>query len=180
MSIKKFFLERKPLQRFLLLFSLANVCFLWLIGSRYLYIVLSSKTLFATSIHTYSSLSGKALVLFFTFITYIGHFALLALLPCFFILMPLLLITNKKFIILPIAVLLATAGNIVLLTDNLVFAIYHFHINATILQIAFNEKFGLINLLELSNNEITLVLTICLIILLAECGTAFFIWKKII
>jgi uncharacterized protein len=172
------FNRKKKLLRFILWFFLGNTGLFWLIGTRYLFITLSSKSLFFTSFYTCTSMFEKACVLLFTFSSYLGHFALLAFFPCL-LLMPLVLV-NKRCLIFLSAISIWSMCAIALIADNIIFSLFHFHINFIILKIIFNNEYGLFNFLELSSLEVSIIIATSLGILLIEIGLAFFIWNKII
>lgn len=177
---KKFVLHpKKKLLRFVLWFSLANACLFWLIGIRYLFITFASKSLFVTYVYTYTSIAEKSLVLLFTFTSYFGHVALLAFLPCF-CLLPFVILFNNPLLILSAASFIWSLCAIGLLADNIIFSLFHFHINFILLKILFNKEYPLINFLELSTLEWSAIVVMAVTITLIEIVLAFFIWKKII
>jgi len=83
--IAHFLWQRILLIRFIAWFGLANTCFFWIIGSKYIATIFASNTLFFTTFYAYSSFLGKCFVIFFTIMTALSHFALLAFLPLIFL-----------------------------------------------------------------------------------------------
>lgn len=122
---------------------------------------------------------GKLAIGLFTFIAYAGHFTLLAFLPLLMV-MPLIIVINKPSFIIPTAVVIAITSTFMLITDSIVFAIYHFHLNAALINLAFGEGRQLSRFFNLSTQENYIFLTIILSIALVEIVFAALIWKKII
>src|SRR5438445_9315167 len=123
--------------RFLFLFAIAN-CFLFcLVSLRYLTITLSSSTLFATGFYKYETLLGKKFVLLFVISTYLGHFSLLAFLPLIPMMLSLLFINRPK-IIVPLAICVWSISIMILFADIIIFYLFHFHLNFSLIKILFN------------------------------------------
>ncbi len=156
-------------------FFLLNTVLFWLVGYKYLVAILSSKTLYSTSFE-YPEFVSKSLIIFFTFISYVGHLALLAILPLVIFVVPLILLMNKKSIILPAMVLASSISLMILLVDTIIFSIFHFHINLTLLKIAFADNLNVINFLEFSSKEIVMIVGIFLFIVLLEMALVRLSW----
>src|SRR3990167_5975226 len=135
--IKYYFANRQPLWRFAFWFALANAMLCWLIGIRFLTIILASKTLFATSFYAYTSVFGKVFVLVFAAISFLGHLSLLAFLPIYLIVLPLILLINQRQTVFAVAIVLSAMIAVILLIDSYVFNYFHFHLNLVLLKIAF-------------------------------------------
>ncbi len=177
--LKKYFANQKSLLDFIKYFYLANISLFCLAGLKFLNVILSSKTLFNTTFYSYNSLLGKCLVLAFTFFSFVGQFTLLATFP-FIVLLILTWLYPKRIFIFTAAIFLFSSSLLILLADSLVFSIFHFHINLTILKIAFGERVGLINFLELSNSELLMIGGVFFIIVIIEIGLALLIAKKLL
>lgn len=162
---------------FLLLFSLINTGFFYILGLQYLKISLSSSTLFATTFYFYHSFFAKSLVILFIVMTYLGQFALLAFLPCL-ILFPVFAIFRNKWLTLTISIIVWSLLSILLLTDSIVFSLFHFHLNSTLLKVLADQDFQILQLLELSPLEIKIAIIAILIIFSFETISAYFILKK--
>lgn len=170
-----FIAKRKAIWRFSGWFYLINAIVFWLMGWRYLYVILSSKTLFVTSFADYSSAFGKALVLVFAIISYLGQLTLLAFIPCIIVLLLSLAIPWRRTIIC-IAVMLATISVVAIFTDSMLFTVYRFHLNITIIKITLNG----IAIFDLAPLEKMALFVIPLGILLLEFLMAWAIWNYII
>ena len=134
--------NKKNLLRFTGWFFLGNAALFWLIGIKYLIVMLSSKTLFATSFYSYNTLAGKCFVLLFIFISYLGHLALLAFSPALFI-VPLVFLFNTRSLVFSIAVLTGALSILILIAIVLYFRFIIF-ILIPVLNIAFGERYGLL------------------------------------
>ncbi|MBW7931644.1 MAG: DUF3413 domain-containing protein, partial [Gammaproteobacteria bacterium] len=71
---------------------------------------------------------ADTLGLVYTLLAYIGHFALLALLPALLIVMPLALLLPWRALVVGVAVLLAAAEATLLMVDGNVFAGQRYHL----------------------------------------------------
>lgn len=193
------------LLRWLTYFFAANTCLFWLIATRYLWIILSADTLFLS---TYGEVFtqngyvttgvflnplGKVLVLLFTALTFIGHFALLAFLPCL-LLVPLvvfwpgrkgegqgagkILPNLQKYCIFTLAIAFATISVFWLLADSIVFDQYHFHLNFTWMKMLSSEV--ALEVLQLSSKEWALIALLLLTIIAIEVISAFIVWRYIV
>ncbi|OGT46516.1 MAG: hypothetical protein A3E83_01260 [Gammaproteobacteria bacterium RIFCSPHIGHO2_12_FULL_41_20] len=178
--LKHYWYIRRPLLHFTIWFYLANAGIFSILGLKYLTIIFSAKTLFSSAIYSYTTLFEKSLALLFYISAYLGNFTLLAVLPGIFLVIPSVIIFNKKFLTFSLATLLSTLSCITLLADEMVFSTYHFHINLTLLSIAFGEKYNVINFLELSTHEILWAMVIFIVVLLLQGCLVIFIWKKVV
>lgn len=170
-----FIAKRKAIWRFLGWFYLINAVLFWLLGWRYLHVILSSKTLFVTSFADYTSPFAKLLVLVFAIISYIGQLSLLAFIPCVIVLLLSLAIPWRRTIIL-IAVMLATISVVAIFTDSMLFTVYRFHLNITIIKMTLNG----IAIFDLAPLEKIALFAIPIGILLIEFVVAWVIWNYII
>src|ERR1700730_4477640 len=66
---------------------------------------------------------------------YIGHFTLIAFLPCI-VIVPLILLTRFKRLIFGFSIIITTILSSLLLIDTIVYHIYQFHLNGTVLKLA--------------------------------------------
>lgn len=161
---------------FLLIYSLFNTILFYFIGLYYLKTTLSSSSLFETSFYSYQTLIGKSLVIMFTLMTYLGHFALLAFLPCF-ILFPVFLLIKNKWVILSVSAATWSIFSLILLTDSILFSIFHFHLNFILLKILAHQGMQILRLTTLSSLEIQMLMTAFLTIVMLEVVGAFLILK---
>jgi membrane-anchored protein YejM (alkaline phosphatase superfamily) len=166
------------LLRFVFWFGLLNSFFFQLIGSRYLYYLLQSNTLFKTSTSSYESITGKLYVLLFTFSTFFGHFTLLACLAALIIL-PFVLFRNK-WLVWIVAILVSSLSAALLCIDSIVFYQFRFHLNWVILSLPFLNKIPITSFFALSMIEIAFGISLFFLIILLETLIAYFSWKRLI
>lgn len=169
--------QRKNLLRFCGWFYLANTIFYWLIGWQYLRLIIRSGTLYGTYLANFSSPLGKFLVWLFIITSYLGHFALLAFLPCI-ILIPLTLLIPKRGFIVSLAIIIASIASLYLITDSYVFSLYRFHLNQTLLNMLFSREMA--DVFELSAYEVSSIILVGVLLIAIQCVTAALIWKWII
>jgi membrane-anchored protein YejM (alkaline phosphatase superfamily) len=113
-------------------FILGNTLFLWLIALRYLYYV--------PWLHTdYLYTQGKILLSLFLFVSYLGQFALLALLPLV-VLLPLIFLWPKRSFIFTLAIVLSTLLACLIVADTVVYGLYRFHLNGFFLDFILNAN----------------------------------------
>lgn len=176
-QIRNYLSQRSAITHFIFNFTLVNIVIFWLVNLRYLTIIFSSDTLFQTTFYTYHTFGGKLVVCLFIFLTYIGHFALLAATPLLFFL-PLHLCCRNQSWILLIAVFSWTLLMLALLADQVIFSAFHFHISIELLRLVSSKEYGLIHFLELSGKEVTLIAIIGFSILLFEFLLAQLLWHR--
>ncbi len=127
---------QKKLARWVTLFFLGNICFLWVIGIGYISLF-SYQWLpleFSHLSKTMQWVSGIFLVA-----TYLSHLALLNLFFILFFIPAVLLFYRSARIIHVIAILAASLTTMYLYADTVVYNLYHFHLNATLLRVLENE-----------------------------------------
>ncbi len=168
--------HRQSLLRFLIWFSLGNACLFLLAGLRYLIIVFSSKTLFATGYFSYDYFLGRIFVILFHLITFVGDFSLLAWLPAM-VVCPLIIFFNKR-VVITAAIIAWSGAAAILLTDMVVFPMFHFHLNLPMAKLIMNNEYGFIHFLELAPLELALMAGIALAIIVFEIALARFVWRK--
>ena len=79
-------------------YFLANTILFWIIGWRYLSVILSSDTLFRNYLAGFFTWYGKLFVLVFAFLNYASYLMLLAFIPAFVCVLLSLFISNRRFI----------------------------------------------------------------------------------
>lgn len=161
--------KRQPLLIWSAWFYLANCFLFWIIGFKYIAAIWPIDLPFATS-------AGYALVYFFLFLAYIGHFALLAFIPCVIAILPFIIVLPRKTFILLLSVFFAALAAGVLIADNHLFFIYHFHLNKTILKMVFNTHIH--QMIGLSQREWLYSFMVIIVLLVVESGLAIFIWYR--
>ena len=62
-------------------------------------------------------------------LAYVGHVSALAYLPCLLVLMPVILLSPRPRLVLPLGVVLGSIGGSLLLLDSLVFAENRYHLS---------------------------------------------------
>ncbi|HAT8102311.1 TPA: DUF3413 domain-containing protein, partial [Legionella pneumophila] len=149
----------------------------WLVGLGYLRSILFNASLFKNYIADYSSLSGKILILIFSFLNYLTYMMFLAFIPAIPIIIMIFFLPYKRIIWI-ISVIAATTSLIFLLVDSQVFSIFKFHLNKTILSFVFNSEWSVI--FTFSRYELTLSFFIIVFILVLESVIAWLVWKKIV
>lgn len=154
--------EKKLLIHWNAWFYLGHVLFFWMIGLNYF---------FAVPSFSFSSLMDD-----FVLLGFIGHLAVLALLPCFIIL-PLIFIIPFRRVIFVLAALIASIMSSLLVLDTIVYNLYHYHLNGAVLTLAF---YGITkNILGLSLREKMIPLFIILVFLMIELCYARWLWHII-
>jgi membrane-anchored protein YejM (alkaline phosphatase superfamily) len=170
--------RRRWLCNWLANFSLGNALFFFVIGYHYLVITLSSKTLYGTTFITYTNSLGKGLVLFFSLVTYLGHFALIAFLPLYLIGLPLILVYPNRRLIMPVMVLIGMISAGFLVIDSIVFSMFHFHLNVSLIKISLAGKFGFFDFFGFSHTEMWMIVATLVAILVIQIGIAFIATKR--
>ena len=105
---------RRRLLRWVGWFGVANAALLALIGLRYLW--------------HYAAL-GRTVSWSYALVTYVGHLSVLACVPLFVLLVPIVGLLPRPRLVLPLGVVASGAGVAFLLLDSLVFAENRYHLN---------------------------------------------------
>ncbi|HAU1151388.1 TPA: DUF3413 domain-containing protein [Legionella pneumophila] len=177
MNIKNFLKKNDLIFRFVGWFFLINAFIFWLVGLGYLRSILFNASLFKNYIADYSSLSGKILILIFSFLNYLTYMMFLAFIPAIPIMIMTFFLPYKRIIWI-ISVIAATTSLIFLLVDSQVFSIFKFHLNKTILSFVFNSEWSVI--FTFSRYELILSFFMIVFILALESVIARLVWKKIV
>ncbi|MFO2971718.1 DUF3413 domain-containing protein [Legionella pneumophila serogroup 10] len=177
MNIKNFLKKNDLIFRFVGWFFLINAFIFWFVGLGYLRSILFNASLFKNYIADYSSLSGKTLILIFSFLNYLTYMMFLAFIPAIPIMIMTFFLPYKRIIWI-ISVIAATTSLIFLLVDSQVFSIFKFHLNKTILSFVFNSEWSVI--FTFSRYELILSFFMIVFILVLESVIARLVWKKIV
>jgi membrane-anchored protein YejM (alkaline phosphatase superfamily) len=105
---------RRRLLRWLGSFALANAALLGIIGLRYLWL--------------YTAL-GRAVSWSYALVAYVGHMSALACVPLLVLLVPVALAIPRPRLVLPLAVVVSSAGVAFLVLDSLLFAENRYHLS---------------------------------------------------
>lgn len=164
------FTKSKQLLRFQGWFCLINVFLLWMIGFRYL---LTLSDWFQTWLTSFA----KIQVAVFLISAYIGHFALIAFIPCI-LLIPLIVIFPYKKFIFPLAIVANTIIVTFILADSLVYQHFHFHIHGIIVQMIFSPMAR--EIFDFGWFELVTIALAIVGILALEIMLAWLVWRKFI
>ena len=115
--------EKKLLIHWSAWFYLGHVLFFWIIGLNYFFAV--------------PSFSFSSLIDDFVLLGFVGHLAVLALSPCLLVL-PLILVFPYRRLIFVMASLIAAVASSLLVLDAIVYNLYHYHLNSTVLTLAYH------------------------------------------
>ena len=160
--------ERRALLRWMLWFGLCNSVILWVVASHYLSMLLPIDL-------PRPSYAGDIFVLVYIAMTYFSFFALWACLPLFVILCPFMTITRRVLYFKVGAVLISSLIVMLVLIDSHIFVLYRFHINATLIHMAFSGHF--IKFFALSWLEWGSVLGFIVMLVLIESVLAKGLWS---
>ena len=105
---------RRRLLRWIGWFGAVNAALLALVGLRYLW--------------HYAAL-GRAVSWSYALVTYVGHLSALACIPLLVLLVPLVALVPRPRLVIPLGVLLGSAGVALVLLDSLVFSENRYHLN---------------------------------------------------
>jgi uncharacterized protein len=105
---------RRRLLRWVGWFAVVNAALLALIGARYLWL--------------YAAL-GRAVSWSYALVAYVGHMSALACVPLFLLLVPVAALIPRPRVVLPLGVVVGSAGVAFLLLDSLVFGENRYHLN---------------------------------------------------
>lgn len=160
--------SRKNLLRWNVRFFAGNMLLFWLIGLLFVPLVPWVTTIYLT-------LQGKIVTIFFTLMTLLGHFGLLAILPGILLALLILLYPQRLFI-MTLAVLCATGFAWMLVVDAVVYRLYHFHLNGLILNMLLHwDK----EVFSLSSRELLFAVFFLLGIFITEIIFARWLWRCI-
>ncbi len=170
--MKQMTYSQKQSQRSLLLrwfgwFCFANTILYYLIGINYLLVI---NPFAVANLYLY----GKFIIITFIVFSYLGHFALLAILPGI-IIVPLILVWPRRYAVISIATLLASLSVIYLLVDSFVFRQFRFHLNGVILHMIFSGEAT--QIFSLSFIEYLIISILFLIFILLEIFIALQVWR---
>ena len=171
------FKKNKHIFRFIGWYFFANTLVFWMLGSGYLKAILSSSSLFANSVVKYSSLIGKFFIVLFALANYFSHMMTLAFIPAVFLFIVACIAPSRRFIIL-LSILLAFFSIVFLVADTRSYAMFKFHINATILAFVFSPQWR--EVFDFSRYELIIVFSYMMVTFFIEIFIAWFVWKKII
>ncbi len=105
---------RRRLFRWLAWFAAVNAALLGLVGLRYLWL--------------YTAL-GRSVSWSYALVAYVGHMGALAFVPLLVLLLPVAALAPRARLVLPLGVVLASAGVALVVLDSLVFAENRYHLN---------------------------------------------------
>lgn len=159
--------------RFVAWLCFVNTVVFLLLGHYYLQSILLSKALFQNTVVQLTDFSSKLLVILFAVINYSSYMMLLAFIPGI-LLIPLLLFVQNNCWFRLISILVMVLSIVLLFLDSLVFQLFKFHINQTIFSFIVNRE-----ALDLSFIEITLFITLIVIVMILETWVANYIWKAV-
>ncbi len=169
-------MKRTLLFRFIGWYFLLNTVIFWVLGSRYLTSILSSPSLFKNFIADYSSWSGMVFVLFFTWVNYLSYMMLLAFIPAMLVFLVAWIKPSIRVVGFA-SVLLASFSVLVLLTDNIVFSMFKFHLSIVLLKLITTHH--LQDVFDFSHEEFLIVLSGVSAVIAVEVLLGWFVWKKI-
>lgn len=173
----------KPSRQYLLQwcgwFFAGNIVLFWLIGLRYFSTI---DWLFQEEYQKLLNVPDSIALVGYLLITYLGHLAILAFLPCLFITLLTLFVPNRTFIVIT-AVLTATICLCALVIDTIVFTLFHFHLNRLLfdlfVQILHTRQPGQ-DFLNLSFFEILIIIASVVSIFLLEIFFASWLKKRLV
>jgi membrane-anchored protein YejM (alkaline phosphatase superfamily) len=170
---KNMAISRKTLLRWCGWFFLGNVLLFCLLGLRYLPAAFPPIAPLEFAV---LNVYGKILRTLFVSLSYLGHFALMALIPTSVLAAIIFIMPRKRFIFF-IAILLATSMASLLVFDTVAFNLYRFHLNGIILTLLFN---GLNEqILGLSSREYAVCGIVILTLFALEFFLAQIVWRLI-
>lgn len=148
-------------------FLSANILLFWLISLSYLPSIgwifeLDPKII---------SFPDKIASLGYLSIAYLGHLALLAVLPGILMIF-LILFFNNRYFIISSSILMAILNACLLLGDTVVYSLFHYHLNGVILELVFNALRTGQSFFNLSNFELKLGAWAVFCFLVLEIGLA--------
>jgi uncharacterized protein len=106
--------SRRRLLRWASWFAAANAALLGIIGLRYLWLYVRLSPSVAWG---------------YVPLAYVGHVSVLAYLPCLLVLMPVILLSPRPWLVVPLGVVLSSIGGSLVLLDSLVFAENRYHLS---------------------------------------------------
>jgi membrane-anchored protein YejM (alkaline phosphatase superfamily) len=167
--------EKKNLLRWVILFFLGNIFFLWVIGIRYISLFSYQwvPLEFSQLSKSLQWASGIFLVA-----TYFSHLALLNLLLILLFIPGVLILYRHPRLIYFFAILIASLTAIYLYADTVIYNLYHFHLNGIILRLLENEFSA--KVLGGSNEELFSIFLIMAAIFFLNTLYALLLWHYII
>ena len=162
---------RRLLSRWAGWFFLANAGLFLLIGLSYIPVLpdFTASPLITTK--------GILLAGVFTVLAFVGQFALFAFASCAVLVLLILCFPRRGFAFV-VGIVMAAAIALLLVTDSVVYHLYHFHFAGVIWHIIASGV--AVQVLELSWVEWMIALTIALVLLLIEWGIAVFVWRRLL
>lgn len=160
---------KKLLLRWCSWFFAGNIVLFWLLGLKYLHSVSWLGTEYITK-HAEIAITG------FLVISYLGQLALLAFAPFLLLALVILIYPRQRFI-LNLAVVIAAFFAVALVSDTVVYSLFHFHLNGIVLGLVFsstNEQF-----FDFSFVESLMVVAIAFVLVIAEIGFAYWLWRAL-
>ncbi len=154
--------EKKLLMHWSAWFYLGHVLFFWMIGLNYF---------FAVPSFSFFSLIDDVVLL-----SFVGHLAVLALSPCV-LLLPLILLFPNRYLIFVTASIIAATASSLLVIDAIVYNLYHYHLNNTVLTLAFHGITK--DILGLSFREKIIPIFIIMFFVMIELCYARWLWRTI-
>jgi membrane-anchored protein YejM (alkaline phosphatase superfamily) len=123
--------SRRRLLRWASWFAVAHAALLAIIALRYLWL--------------YMRLS-PSVAWVYALLAYVGHMSALAYLPCLLVLMPVILLSPRPRLVVPLGVVLGGISGGLLLLDSLVFAENRYHLNALTFMLLAPQTWGFLGL----------------------------------
>ena len=170
-TITYFFSSKYQLIKWSFLFFSANILLVWLISINYI-LQISPSALVSHEI------TNQILTWLFLLSAFIGHLGLLVLLPWLLIIFPLTLFLPKKYIIIPLSIILSAGINFLFIIDSIVFSQYHFHLNGIVLSMVMSAHAH--QIFDITWFEWVLSSLLISGLLVIEIALANYIWHKIL
>ncbi len=147
-------------------FFTANSLLFWLLGLKYIHSISWLGSGYLTK-------KNEIVISVFLLLSYFSQLTLVAFLP-FFLIALMILIYPRRHVIFVMASLIAAAAVVLLISDTIIYNLFHFHLNGIVLGLVLhstNEQFFDFSIYE----EIAVVCIICSAILV-EFGIAYGLW----
>lgn len=119
--------SRRTLLQWAWRFSIANVLLYWLVGLNYLHSIAWLGTEYLTT-------QAKIGLLIFLGVSYVGHLTCLACLPAALIFFTSVVFPRRRMVFI-IAIIIETLAVGLLLSDTVVYRLFHYHINSILLSL---------------------------------------------
>ncbi len=161
--------KRKTLIRWCGWFFTGNIVLYWLLGLKYIHSISWINT-------SYVNTHDKIALIGFLTVSYLGQFAILALLPSVLIILLSLAFPKRQFILILSAVI-ATIGAMTLLCDSLLYSLFRYHINGIILNMVLNSAHE--EFFDFSEYELISITVAALGFLLLEFIFGYWLWYRL-